>query len=91
MMKIRFFKLWGTHALGVLVLVTVTVGMARSELQYGVASDGDALKHLASCPSSLSCVQQQPVKVEFLSLLLEKQQPRGNVAARMVFMLSMTM
>jgi hypothetical protein len=47
MMKIRFFKLWGTHVIGVRVLVTVTVGMARNELHYGVASDGDALKHLA--------------------------------------------
>jgi hypothetical protein len=47
MKKVRFFRLRGTHVVGVLVLVTVTVGMARNELQYGVASDGDALKHLA--------------------------------------------
>lgn len=46
-MNYVFPKTWDTHALGVVVVVTVTAGTARKELQYGTASDGDAWKHLS--------------------------------------------
>jgi hypothetical protein len=90
-MRNILFKLWGTHVLGVPVLVTVIVGMERNELQYGVASDGDALKRLAKLSKVSILHAVAACEGEIAVAAIGKTAAKRNVAARMGFMLSMIM
>ena len=91
MMKNRFFKLWVTHAFGVLVLVTVTAGVERNELQYGVASDGDAFTYLTKLSKAPILHAAAACEAEIAVAATGEIAAKRNVAARMGFMLSMIM
>jgi hypothetical protein len=71
--------------------LTVTVGMARNELQYGVASDGDALKHLAKLSKVPILYAAAACEGEIAVAATGETAAKISAAAKMGFMLSMIM